>query len=204
LPHAVLFVRDALGLRPEPTLGVPPGLRDKVPDRSELLEPSARAAAAREWTTWWATVVELESRRHSSNSDQDALARRERLLEYDRAINPATSPALSDALVRPAAETLFGEACSWDGTVDLPNARDVTSRRTTFAWEVVRDTAEAVAAAHHVDVGAIDGAASILLVEGVWWDLVARFALCSLAAADDPNVAGAMLHSVFESGLIAT
>jgi hypothetical protein len=203
-PHAVLYVRDALGLYVEPALGVSPVLIEKLPDRSALLESSARAEAARGRAKWWETVVKYESRSHFDPGDQDQAARYEQVLEYGRAIDPVTSSVLSGTALQPAAQAVFDDACSWGGSVDPPNARDVTNQRKTFAWEVVRDTAEAVAAVHGVDVGVIDGAASILLVEGVWWDLVApRFALCSLAAADDPNVAGEMLQSVFESGLSA-
>jgi hypothetical protein len=173
-------------------LGVPPVLSEKVPDRAELLESSARAEAAREWARWWETVVKYESRRHFDRGDQDPAARHEQVLEYGRAIEPVASGVLPGTVLQPAAQAVFGDACSWGGSVHPPQARDVINRRKTFAWEVVRDTAEAVAAVHGVDVGVIDGAASILFVERVWWDLIApRFAVCSLAAADDPNVAGA-------------
>ncbi len=71
-----------------------------------------------------------------------------------------------------------------------------------FDWHLVRDTAEAVAA--EAGVGVIDGSVSLLLVEGTWWELAApQLVLCSVAAVEDPQVARAILHRVFTSGLAA-
>lgn len=206
LPHALLYVRDALRLAAAPGLGVPPRLSEAPPDRSRLLDPAIRSAAAREWTTWWETLVQHESRRHFDSGDGDAHAVHERFLEYHWVLNPETSPALAGTMLRPAALVLFAEGCDWGGRVtpELPDPRDLDSAGQPFAWALVRDTVEAVSAARGVDTADIDGAASVLLVEGDWWDLVAPgFALCSLAAATDPNVAGVLLHSVLESGLTA-
>ena len=53
-----------------------------------------------------------------------------------------------------------------------------------------------------VGVGAVNGAVSVLLVEGIWWQLVApQRALCSVVAAGDPKTAEAILREVFGSGL---
>ena len=214
LPHALLYVRDALRLPVEPALGVPPPLIDMPPDLSRLLDRSARVDAAREWTRWWAILVQHETRRHFVKRDPDLGAtperdvehHRERFFEYDRAVPPETSPRSRARCCDHRPWRSFGEGCHWAraarAEVQIP--QKLTSRPQTFPWVVVRDTAEAVAAAWGVDAGAVDGAASVLVVEGAWWDLVApRFALCSVAAATDPGVAGAMLRSVFESGLAA-
>ena len=199
LPHAVLYVRDALRLSIEPASSVPPALCEQIEDRSELLDPQTRSDAAREWAAWWAVLVDFEAERHFSSGDQNHLAIHARFAEYDRAVNPATSPVLAGASLQPAAEALFDDACSWRRSFDV---QDPAGRRRAPASEVVRDAAEAVAEAHAVEPGSIDGAASILLVDGIWWDLAApRFALCSRAAAQDPDTARAMLTSVFESGL---
>ena len=200
LPHAVLYVRDALRLSIESASGVPPTLCEQIGDRSELLDSLTRSVAAREWAAWWAVVVEFEARRHLSSGDLNHLAIHERSAEYNRAINPATSPVLAGALLQPAAEALFGDACSWGGSVDV---QDPAGGGQAPAWEVVRDAAEAVAETRSVEPGSIGGAASILLVDGIWWDLAApRFALCSRAAAEDSHTARVMLTSVFESGLV--
>lgn len=204
-PHAVLYVRGALDLGVKPAPGVPPGLIEKVPDHCELLEPSARAVAARDWLTWWDTIIRYESRAHVDCGAQDLSAIRERAVEYGEAIDPARPKALSGTALQPAAKAVFAEAQSWGGRVDMPDPGGNREGENAFQWEVIRDTAEAVAAAHRVDVGEIDGAASILFVKGVWWELVAPgHVFCSLAAAQDQNVAAAMLRSAFESRLAAT
>lgn len=202
LPHALLYVRDALRLQVESALGVPPLLREVPPDRSGLLDPSARTDAARDWATWWTTLLKFEAQRHFLGADE----LREYVVDYDRAVDPKTATSLAGTTLEAAAVTLFGEALNWAGRLpaDLPSPRDLTSREEAFAWLVVRDTAEAVAIAEGVDAGAIDGAATVLIVEGEWWDLVTpSFALCSLAAATNSDMAGAILRSVFESGLAA-
>jgi hypothetical protein len=206
LPHALLYVRDALRLPAEALPCVPPALSDVPPDRSRLLDPAARADAAREWIAWWATLVEHESRRRLASHGQGARAKHEFFLEYDRAVHPQTSTALAGTVLHSPALALFAEACDWAGRAgaDVQIPQDLASRQQIFAWVVVRDSAEAVAAAYAVDAGAIDGAASVLLVDGDWWDLAApRFALCSLAAATKPNVAGPVLRTVFESDITA-
>lgn len=205
-PHALLYVRDALELPVGPGPGIPPALSEAPPDRSGLLNPAARADAARAWASWWATLVECESRRHLDSGDQDARATRERILEYHDAVHPETSAALADTVLQSPATTLFGEAGDWAGrnTADVQIPHDPDNRPEIFSWAVVSDAVAAVAATRGVDARAIDGAASVLLVKGDWWELAApRFALCSLDAATVPDVAGAMLRSIFESGLPA-
>ena len=166
---------------------------------SELLDPPARPQAGREWQAWWTLVVGFEAQHHLTRGGQDHRAVHERVLEYHRAIEPSTCSALAGALLQPAADALFADACDWSGTVDR---HEPIAGGQAPAWEVVRDAAEAVAEAHSVEPGRIDGAASILLVDGIWWDVAApRFALCSRAAAEDPHTARAMLMSVFASGL---
>ncbi len=174
------------------------------PDQSGLLEPAARTDAAREWATWWTTLVECESRRHFDTGDQDISATDERFLEYHRAVHPDTSAALADTVLQAPAAALFDEGCDWAGTLtaDIQGPQNLASRPQAFTWVVVRDTVEAVAVTCGVDVGALDGAASVLRVEGDWWDLVAPgFALCSSTAATNSNIVVAILRSVFESRL---
>jgi len=199
-----LYVRDALRLHVEPGLAIPPTLSEVPPDRSGLLDPASRANAAAEWTAWWATLVKHEARRHLDHGD-DPQATLERLFAYDRAVHPETCTALEGTVLRAPALALFGEASEWIGraAADVQEpSRGLTDRSQAFAWVVVRDIAQTVAAAHGIDPGTIDGAASTLLVEGNWWHLTEPcFALCSLAAATDPDDADTILRSIFESGL---
>ncbi|MHB1522154.1 MAG: hypothetical protein ACYCWN_12760, partial [Ferrimicrobium sp.] len=46
------------------------------------------------------------------------------------------------------------------------------ARHDIFKWELVRDLAEDSAARHQVSVGAIDGCALVLIVEGIWWEII--------------------------------
>lgn len=200
MPHALLYIRDALQLQVESALGVPPPLTETPPDRAALLDASARTAAGGEWATWWATLLKFEARRHFLGREDF----RERILEYHEAVDPETAPALAGTGLQAAARALAGEARDWAGRLpaDVESPQDLTSG--AFAWVIVRDTAEAVATAHGVEVGQLDGAVTVLLVEGDWWELVApRFAFCSLTAARQPDLSGAILHRVFESGLAA-
>jgi hypothetical protein len=117
--------------------------------------------------------------------------------------DPASSPVLSDAGgLRSAAVNLFSEACQWaDGVLrpERPPARPGPGR---FDWHLTRDIAEQVAARAGVGVGAVSGAVSIVLVEGVWWERAApQFAICSPAAADDRKIAESILRDVFASGV---
>jgi hypothetical protein len=63
--------------------------------------------------------------------------------------------------------------------------------------------AEEVAAELGVSIGAVQGYALVLIVEGTWWELASPgFALCSLEAAQDPETANAVLRQVFISGAV--
>jgi hypothetical protein len=153
LPHALLYVRDALGLAIEPALGVPPSLSVAPPDRSGLLEPAARTDAAREWATWWRTLVDYESRRHLDTGD-NIEATHDRFLEYHRAVRPDTSAALADTALQAPAVALFDEGCDWAGTLrtDIRTPQDLASNPQAFTWALVRDSVEAVAVTCGVDV----------------------------------------------------
>ena len=71
-----------------------------------------------------------------------------------------------------------------------------------FAWELVRDVAEATAVEHEVSVGVINCCALVLIVEGIWWELASPgVALCSVAAATNPDSTVAILREVLTSPL---
>ena len=199
LPHAVLYVRDALRLPSERAPGIPPELLGEVADRSELLEPSAREKESSHWAAWWSAVIGIDSRTHLGHDERDRIAGD----EYERIVDPATSPMLAQKPgLRLAANALFAEGCRWADDAREPMLPPASLRPGRFDWRLTRDIAEAVAAEANVGVGAINGAVSVLLVEGIWWQPVApQCALCSVAAADDPKTAEAILHEVFSSGL---
>lgn len=58
--HFALFVRDAYRLTVAPDPAIPPGLDEAVPDLSEGMSTSERAAASAEWARWWVTVAGLK------------------------------------------------------------------------------------------------------------------------------------------------
>ena len=147
-------------------------------------------------------MVGIESRLHLGAGNTEANPRGAHD-EYGQTVDPATSPALApQSALPPAAQALFDEGCRWADAVRQPMLPPARGEAEMFAWSLTRDTAEAVAAHANVGVDAINGAASVLLVEDVWWALIAtQFALCSVAAAQDPYVAEGILREVFSSGL---
>jgi hypothetical protein len=82
---------------------------------------------------------------------------------------PAWSSPSDSSVLQAAARALWRESCKWFTPTRqphlLPRARDVLS------WEHVRDAAETTATAQGVSVGAIDGCALVLVVEGNWCEL---------------------------------
>lgn len=58
------------------------------PDHSGLLEPAARTDAAREWATWWTTLVNCESRRHLDTGDHDISVIHDCFLDYPPSCKP--------------------------------------------------------------------------------------------------------------------
>jgi hypothetical protein len=196
LPHAVLYIRDAIRLPVEPGPAVPPALIGEIPDRSDRVEPSLVRDVAQAWATWWDAAVELDARAQL-NSDMCAN------IASGQMGNPATSPALNQApVLRVAAASLFDESCEWAENARQPLLPPPRTHPGRFDWQLTWGVAEAVAGDAGVDIGAINGAVSVLLVEGFWWKRVRpQFALCSFEAADDPEIAEDILRDVFTSGL---
>jgi hypothetical protein len=196
LPHAVLYIRDAMRLPVEPGLAVPPVLTGVIPDRSDRLEAAFARDAAHAWAAWWEDVVELDARAQLNN---DMVAN----VASGQMNNPATSPALNQTpALRVAAASLFAEGVEWVETARRPMLPPACTHPGRFDWQLTREVAEAVADDAAVEIGAISGAVSLLLVEGIWWKRVRpQFALCSVEAADDPEIARDILRDVFASGL---
>jgi hypothetical protein len=196
LPHAVLYIRDALGLEIASAGAVPPPLEAEIPDRRTELSAD-RDAAAEEWVRWWEVVVAFERQLRLLGRYHPTPERTRALIErYHEQANPSSSDVLSDSVLQPIAGALFSEACHWAGSFSAGHS----SGETRIEHQLLRDTVEAVAADRQVSVGSLSGGASILSVVGTWWHLAEPgFALCSSAAAKEQQTADAVLRAVFGS-----
>lgn len=201
ITHAVLYVRDALGLPVEPAPGTPPRLAGEVPDRSDILEGTARDHAGPHWARWWRSLIAQEARMHLGPDGDRGQWMRSVHSELLQVIDPPEWASLAgQPELRSAAQALFTEGCAWADAARrslLPPAHDPF-----FDWRLTRDMAEVVAAEAGARIGAINGCVLVLLVQGRWWELVSPgVALCSQMAAEDRATAAAVLHSVFSSAL---
>lgn len=202
--HALLYVRDALGLGVEEAIGIPPRLAGDVPNRASLLDADARRDAARDWPAWWHDAVAAQARTQLEPPAADTEGRlREITARHRMVADPPEWLSLSARpALRHAARNLYVEACRWFNPARQPLLPP--ARRDVFAWELVRDIAEATAVEHGVSVGAINGCALVLVVEGSWWELASPgVALCSVAAATSPVSTQAVLRKVLASPFAA-
>jgi len=202
--HALLYVRDALGVDVEEARGIPPRLAGEVLDRSNLLDPGAHNEVAQDWSAWWHSAVaaqattQLGSPGAGSEERLREIAARHRLV----ADPPEWSSLSGHPALQRAAQSLYVEGCRWFSPARQPFLPP--ARSDVFKWELVRDVAEAAAAEHKVSVGVINGCALVLVVEEIWWELVAPgVALCSVTAATNPDGAVAILRQVLASPLAA-
>lgn len=202
--HALLYVRDALGVDVEENRGIPPRLESDVPDRSNLVDLDARHEVAQSWPVWWHDAVAAHARTELGPQGAGQDQWRRSVVERHRLVadppewsSLATTPALQQA-----ARALYVEGCRWADTARRPLLPP--ARHDVFTWELVRDVAEATAAEHGVSVGAINGCALVLVVEGNWWELASPgVAVCSVAAATEPASTVAILRQVLASPLAA-
>jgi hypothetical protein len=201
--HALLYVRDALDLDVDRGGSLPPRLKGDLPERSGLLDANSRQRAGLEWPSWWDNVLgervgfELESRPEGTDQRRwmRELVERRLVADHPEWASLADRPAL-----QAAARELWTEGCRWAGTTRRPLLPP--TRHDIFRWDLVRDVAEDCAARNHVGIGAIKGCALVLIVEGIWWEVVAPgAAVCSVSAAVEPESARAILSEVFESQL---
>lgn len=204
--HAQLYVRDALSLEVDHGPVVPPHLTGDLPERSGLLDAGARQQAALDWPGWWSNAVAQRASIELDPGPQGAdrgLWMRELAERYRLVADPPEWASLSDhRALQAAARALYVEGCRWADTARRPLLPP--ARRDVFKWELVRDVAEATAAEHAVSVGAINGCALVLVVEGIWWELVSPgVALCSVAAATNADSTVAILRQVLVSSLAA-
>lgn len=198
--HFALYLRESLSLEIKHDEAVPSRLAGEIPDHSEFFDP----VATDQWLTWWRAVMALQSSAQllppSNETDQRTrrgqhAAQRPLVFDLPEWASLADSPALQSA-----ARDLWVESYEWFGPAREnylpPASRDV------FPWELVRDGAERAATDHDVKPGAINGCAQVLIVEGCWWRLVSPgAALCSIAAARDPDTIPIILTEVFDSYL---
>ena len=202
--HALLYIRDALGLTVEQAPRVPPHLAGDLLDRSGLLDADTRHQAALDWPSWWSNALrwrasnELDSRPEGTDR---RLWMREFAEQHRRIVDPPEWTSLAGRpTLQAAARSLYAQGCHWADTAKRPFLPP--ARHDIFKWELVRDLAEDSAARHQVSVGAIDGCALVLIVEGIWWEIIAPgVAICSVSAAADAESAKAVLNEVFESYL---
>lgn len=199
-PHALLYVRDALGLDELASFEVP-HLIDAVPDRRALLSESERHDAAGAWPSWWARALGVDAEDNLVRDPTDASWRAQ---VFERRQQLADPPAWSSLGAHPglqrAAQLLHDEASLWANDARRPYLP--SRRRELFPWHLIRDAAEETATRFGVPPGVVNGSALILLVEGVWWQqLPSGAVLCSVAAAMDPATATSILRRVFAFSL---
>lgn len=201
--HALLYVRDVLGLEARAKGDVPP-LTGDVPDRTELLGAMDRQEASKAWPGWWARAVAAEAATYMEPRRAEVVDRLRPVAERHRQVaDPPEWSSLADhPALQHAARLLYAEGCRW--AVESRRPFLLPERRDVFEWHIVRDTAEATAATHNVSMGTVKGCALVLLVDGRWWDLISPgTVLCSIGVATDPQTSEAVLRQAFTSVLSA-
>jgi hypothetical protein len=112
ITHAVLYVRDALGLPVEPAPGTPPRLAGEVPDRSDILEGTARDHAGPHWARWWRSLIAQEARMHLGPDGDRGQWMRSVHSELLQVIDPPEWASLAgQPELRSAAQALFTDGC---------------------------------------------------------------------------------------------
>jgi hypothetical protein len=192
LPHAALYVRDATGLQPPPDGVLPPRLGVPDHERRDILDENGRAEAGTQWLRWWRGLVTAEA----TESSGEALQHNFWPNGNGRiaGLGPGDQSALQQAVT-----AAFDDGCSWLHRWRPPVPQ---TERACFEWQLVRDIAEDVARRHQVSPGAVRGTAVVLRTEGNWWaGFGSGVTACSVACAQDPQIARDVLLEAFESGL---
>lgn len=208
LPHAALFVRDAVGLPVPGSTVVPPRLLGTVPDHSGTIPSEARREAGAAWVGWWRAVLAHLVRIHrivppsgASMRDRTEELRRVAAEDRRRIVDPPTFASLEDRPgLRAAVREAFAEGCRWADERRLAWLRP--RHGAIFGWSTVRDVAEEVASRRRVSPGDVRACAIVLLVDGTWWQRVAPGVVaCSVGVGRDPVTARTVLADAFESGI---
>jgi len=201
IPNALLFVRDSLRLTLD-SEEVPTRLLGEIPDLTDHLDTNQRYEAAQQWPAWWGTVIAHEAEMHLGARGDDYSQWRHRLAEQLRAIvDPPEWLSLADRPgLQAAARASFSEGCRW---ADINRRSWLPPKRGPFfEWNQMREIADEVVTDFGVDAGDINGCAIVLLVGGIWYEVVLPgVVLCSVGAAGDPLVAEAILRWAFTSSI---
>jgi hypothetical protein len=202
MPHAALFVRDALGLSLPTDAAVPPRLSGMVPDHRARLSVADRVKAEEQWVSWCKALLGIELRRQEEPPHGDHRARSAALrAERGQAGAPPDFAALADRpALRRAVVATFDEALRWIN--ELHHGQEYRPEERGFPYHLVRRVAEEVAFDRSVPAERVRGTALVLAVEGEWWHLSAPgVVVCSVAAAEDPRTGHLVLRRAFESAL---
>jgi hypothetical protein len=203
MAHVALYVRDVLGLDVAVAANRPPALAGAVPARLDVLDDAERREAAAQWPLWWESVLADATHQNQgppNEADMDAWMR-ELHVRGLRTGSPPECAGLADRpALRKALIALTAEACRW---AEGPRrAAHPPAGRATFAGELIREVAEAVAFDRRVAAEAVRGIALVLAVEGSWWVCHRPgVVLCSVSAPEDNVTARTILRAAFESGL---
>ncbi len=200
MPHAALYIRDALGLEPLVDEVSPPPLSHRPPDRRSFLTEEARDQASAQWPGWWRAILSHEARVHERSDRRDFQAWHAQIAaERARSVGDppdfealAGSPALKQAVIE-----LFMEAGHY-----RDHTRSSETGEPQILWTITRDVAEEVAARHGVSPGKVRGVVLILGVEGVWSRILEPgVVVCSDGCLGDDAIVTDLVREVFESGL---
>lgn len=208
-PHALLFIRDCLGLPAGTGPESPPRLAGEVPDLTGRLDERTRREAGEQWPAWWLDVVTRETTMRLEDRGTDfpvpsaqmaALRVRDWMRGRGTLIDPPEWASLRDRpALQAAVRACYIDGCRWAGAATAPPQSRGESAA-MFEWHVVRDAAEATAAELGVDIGDVDGRAVVIAVAGHWHELFAPgVVVCSVSDASDPQVAPVILREVFRS-----
>ncbi|WP_165372922.1 hypothetical protein [Pengzhenrongella frigida] len=200
MPHAALYIRDALELKPVVDDVSPPPLSHRPPDRLSVLTEEERDQAGAQWPGWWRAILSLEARTHEPSDRRDfaawlapMAAERARTVGDPPDFDALTgSPTLKKAVVE-----LFREAHNWSDHTRSPDPGEAY-----IPWAITRDVAEEVAARHGVSPREVRGVVILLGVEGVWSNVLEPgVVVCSLGCLGDDAIATDLVRTAFETGL---
>jgi len=202
LCEIALFVRDAAGL---PVASDVPPLTGVLPDLSTIVDDDTRDATHGQWHEWWRQILEFEFRDRSDvqdnldNADGRQVHARRLILERQDICDPPEFNCLAERPgLRDAARASFDSFTQWNSQRPAPGQDG--RPHSPLDWSLMKQVAEDVAFDRHVSLDAVQAKVAVLPVRGTWWRRVAPgAALCSPAAAADPQTAHALLRDAFDS-----
>jgi hypothetical protein len=196
-----LLAREAAKLAPGPSPGIPPPLSRHVVPVVGLVA-DARDLAAGQWAAWWQRLIAVKAAeaRPPYRSDRDHDVGNWLRASGERFAAVFDPPQFTSLESAPELRTTV--RASFAVGREVPHEPYWDESPGYFDYDIVRSTAESVAADTGVSSGEIDGVAHVLPVQGIWWHLPGPgCVLCSSAAAIDPVSAAEVLRTVFLSRL---